>query len=258
VITIDIETIIDEYGTYIYNYALKLTCHPDKAQDIAQETFISAWKNIDCLKNDKAIKKWLRTICLNQFLMNYRKNDNKKLDYVEDVASLEADAALLTSDIPSPEEEVIVEEEIRELQNGCFYAMIRKLSLNQRIAFSLVDMFGLTIKEVAEILEISESAAKGVLYRARMNIDSFFFGHCDILDMKNPCRCKAWIEFSKTRESNQKNMKKLVDHLDYREKNYKFDESVRKKIFYLYQHMEEKKPSEEWYKNVIFSMKRIN
>jgi len=245
---------IKEYGTYIYNFAFKLTCHPQKAEDIAQETFISAWKNIHKLRDEKALKKWLRTICLNNFLMEYRKEQTKNLEYTDDIERLEYEGTLLSADIASPEDEIIVEDEIRQLQNGCFYAMVRKLTLNQRITFSLVDMFGLTTKEVAGVLEMSEGAVKGLLYRARMNIDSFFADHCNIIDIKNPCSCKAWIEFSNSRETNQSNMRKLVDKLDYKEKNYAFSKEVREKIFYLYKHLEDRKPSAAWYQNIISSV----
>lgn len=58
----DIESIFKDYNKYIYNYALKLTCHPDDALDITQETFIKAWRNIDKLKDENSLAKWRRTI----------------------------------------------------------------------------------------------------------------------------------------------------------------------------------------------------
>lgn len=63
----DIEVLINTYGTYIYNYALKLSCHPSTAEDLTQETFINAWRKIETLDNPNAIKSWLRKICFNNF-----------------------------------------------------------------------------------------------------------------------------------------------------------------------------------------------
>lgn len=148
---------------------------------------------------------------------------------------------------------MIVEETIRDLQNGCFLAMVRRLTLHQRIAFSLIVMFGLSLDEASELIGVSKSAAKGLLYRAHMNLDSFFHNHCNLLDTNNPCSCKAWIEFSKTRSDLQKssNAHKMIAKLDYTKSNYKFNEEVRKKINYLYKNMPDKKPSNEWYKSVI-------
>jgi RNA polymerase sigma-70 factor (ECF subfamily) len=170
---------------------------------------------------------------------------------VDDWEQLEIEGGFLQDYLPQPEDEVIVSEEIRDLQNGCFLAMVRKLTLNQRIAFSLVDMYGMKIEAVADILQISVSAAKGLLFRARMNIDSFFTDHCELINEKNPCSCKAWIKFSSQRNNLQNNAKKLIEKLDFKKNEYVFDESVRKKIAYLYINMPDRKPSDDWYINVL-------
>ena len=251
---LEIDQIIQDYGRYIYNYALKLTCHPADAEDLAQETFIQAWKNLDGLKSELAIKKWLITICYNQFLMKIRQKSSRIEELSEDFQMLEQEGFMLNDSFPNPVDEVLVEEEIKELQNGCFLAMVRKLTLNQRVAFSLVDMYGMCVEDVAQILGTSILATKGLLFRARMNIDSFFADHCNILNMNNPCSCKAWITFSSNRNNLQLQTKKLIETLNYKEKNYRFDLEVRNKIKFLYSNMPDKKPSEDWYIRVLQSL----
>lgn len=264
----EIEKLIKDYGSYIYNYALKLSCHPDTANDLTQETFINAWKNINSLNNISSIKPWLRKICFNLFLMNVRK-EKSRIEIAYDAAEvLNNDTTLLNdsqryiSYIPAPEDEVIVKESIKEMQNGCFLAMVRKLTLNQRVAFSLIDMFGLSIKDVSAALNITEGAVKGLLYRAHMNLDSFFADHCSILNVNNPCSCKAWIQFSKNRSNMQERARgknhKFIKRLDYKNSSYKFNEEVRKKINYLYKNMPQKKPPETWYNNVINLIREMN
>jgi RNA polymerase sigma factor (sigma-70 family) len=249
----NIEILINTYGTYVFNYALKLSCNPSVAEELTQETFISAWQKINTLENSNAIKAWLRKICFNNFLMNERKNKNYSELLYDDINLLEKEGYLLREISPKPEDEVIVEETIRDLQNGCFLAMVRRLTLHQRIAFSLSDMFGLSLDEVSEIIGISKSATKGLLYRAHMNLDSFFSKHCNLLDVNNPCSCKAWIEFSKTRNSLQENAHehKLTTKLDYTKSNYTFNNEVRGKINSLYKNIPDRKPSKEWYEEVI-------
>jgi RNA polymerase sigma factor (sigma-70 family) len=252
-----IEEIVNEYGRYIYKYAMKLACDPQKAEDIVQETFISAWKSIGQLRDEQAIKKWLRTICFNHLLMDYRKNKNGSIELHDSIEALEAEGNVLVTQIANPEEEIIVEDSIRKLQNGCFYAMVRKLTLHQRITFSLIDMFGLSISEVAEILQVSEPAAKGLLYRARMNLDSFFAEHCNLIDVKNPCSCQAWINFRISHEKNQKAAKNMIESLEHNEKTYRFNQAVRNKINYLYQNMPDEQPEEKWFDDIINSLKNI-
>ena len=257
----NIDSIFEQYNTYVYNFALKLSCHPTLAEDLTQETFIKAWENLSSLNEPHAIKAWLRKICLNEFLMYNRKSKLSTMLSVDDISSLEQDGKMFnTTTPPTPEEEVIVAENIKALQNGCFLAMVRRLTLHQRLAFSLVDMFGLSLKETAEIINVSEKATKGLLYRARMNLDAFFHNHCNLLDVNNPCSCMAWIEFSKTREAHQKDARKmkLVDHLDYTETNYILNPKVRAQIHYLYAHMPEQKPNEAWYQEIIALLQSRN
>lgn len=243
--------VYQNYYQYIFNYALKLTCHPEDALDVTQDTFLKAMQKLDTLENEQALASWLRTICFHEFVNRAKKDPKKYLAEPVEWEKLEREGVLLTNATPQPEDEVIVEEEIRSLQNGCFLAMVRKLTLHQRIVFSLVDMYGLPIEHVAGILDISKGAAKGLLYRARMNIDSFFADHCSIIYEKNPCSCKAWIAFSLNRSNLQSKAKKLIDRLDFEQKNYTYDESVRKRVMYLYRHMPEQKPPDEWYQSVL-------
>lgn len=239
------------YYKYIYNYALKLTCHPEDALDVTQNTFLKAMEKLDTLENEQALASWLRTICYHEFVNMARKDPKKFFVDPNEWDMLEDEGYLLTDVIPQPEDEIIVGEEVKSLQNGCFLAMVRKLTLHQRIAFSLVDMYGLSIEHVAGILDISKGAAKGLLYRARMNIDSFFADHCNIIYEKNPCDCRAWIEFSLNRSNLQNQTKKLIERLDFKQINYVYDENVRKRVLYLYRHMPEQKPSKEWYQSVL-------
>ncbi|MFT8710077.1 MAG: RNA polymerase sigma factor, partial [Sporolactobacillus sp.] len=219
----EISDVYQNYYSYIYNYAMKLTCHPEDALDLTQATFLKAMEKLDTLKSEHALASWLRTICFREFINKAKMDPHRYLAEVENWEQLEKEGTLLSDSAPQLEDEVIVAEEIRDLQNGCFMAMVRRLTLNQRITFSLVDMYGLPIEYVANLLDISRGAAKGLLYRARMNIDSFFGDHCSIIYEKNPCSCKAWIDFSTNRSNLQHQSHKLLEKLDYNQKGYVYN-----------------------------------
>lgn len=252
---VSMNEIVETYSTYIYTIAYKLTGKMEQAEDIAQETFIKAWKHLDELKDQTALKQWLRTICVNEFRMSLRKDIRQKITYVDNIEELEKDGEFLVKPTEDVIEEVQASEDVISMRNGCFLAMSRKLSVNQRIVFSLIDMFGLSIQEVADILEITPKAVKGLLYRARMNIDSFFQSHCYFLNTENPCRCKAWAEFFQNRSELQSFMQDKI--LDYTEKGYEFDLEVRKKLSLYYQQIPDQMPRKEWYQRVISQFKNI-
>ncbi|MFA6857610.1 MAG: RNA polymerase sigma factor [Treponema sp.] len=254
-----IENLIKEYGSYVYSYAWKLSCSPDEADDISQETFILAWKNKDMLRDERAVKGWLHRICLNCFLMRHRKKEENSLQLSGEDQLREDDNDFLAAEnyVPAPEEEVLVDESIREMQNGCFYAMVRRLTLEQRTAFSLVDMFGLSAAETAQLLDTTEGAVKAELFRARMNLDAFFSDHCSVISASNPCSCRSWQEFWQKKYKNQEELRKRAaqtvpsETLDWHKKGYHFNPAVRGKITWLYAHMPDKEPGESWFKKVI-------
>ncbi len=246
-----IENIIETYGQYVYNLSLKLSANPEYAEDLAQETFIKAWLHIKEIRSANAIKKWLRTVCVNEFRMSLRKQQRENIDYVENIDELECEGKFLTSPIPMSFEEVATTEEVIKLRNGCFLAMTSKLSVNQRIAFSLIDMFGLSIKEVAEILGCSPKAVKGLLYRARLNLEIFFKGHCSFFDIANSCRCTAWIDFVNNRNSMQEKMRQIISELNYTTNDYNHNSEAYQKLLYYYHNLPDYRPHQEWYDKVI-------
>ncbi len=201
------------------------------------------------MKEQTALKHWLHTICINEFRMSLRKDIRQKTTYVDNIEELEKDGELLVNPPENVIEEVQAGEDVIRMRNGCFLAMSRKLSVNQRIVFSLIDMFGLSIQEVSDILGITPKAVKGLLYRARMNLDSFFQSHCYFLNTESPCRCKAWEEFFQTRNELQSFMQDKI--LDYTEKGYEFDLEVRKKLALYYHQIPDQMPGREWYQMLI-------
>lgn len=254
---VTIESIINQYGRYVYNMALSLSSNPENAEDLAQETLIQAWKHLTAIKNPAAIKKWLHTICINEFRMMLRKENRENISYVENLEDLEKDGRLLVNVSPTAIDELQTAEEVAKVRDGCFLAMARKLTLNQRLTFSLIDMFDLSVTEVAVILDLTPKAVQGLLYRARMNLDAFFQGHCSFLDIGNPCSCIAWIGFMQERTSWQETMAQKVQTLDYKEKDYRFDPHVRQMILHYYQNIPTQQPPKAWYAKVISLIEQI-
>lgn len=246
----EIESIIKEYSEYLYRYALFLSGHPDQAQELVQRTWIKVWGHLDQLQDSSALTAWLRKICLNEFRMMHRcKHPCESID------ELTADSHLFIDQRIDPITELTVSEEVRQLRNGCFLAMARKLTLQQRMAFSLVDMFGLSLQEAALLMDTSVSAIKGLLYRARMNLDSFFADHCIYIKDNNACRCESWIQFTHQRNEMQIKLKSAFSALEFKEKGYVYQEAVRARVSYYYQHMPITAPDPAWYEELICIIK---
>jgi hypothetical protein len=84
----------------------------------------------------------------------------------------------------------------REVREGCLTGLLCCLSFNQRCAFILHVLVGLSVREAAEVLEKSEPAIKVLIHRARENLKKFLCQNCALYDPENSCRCQNLIGFS--------------------------------------------------------------
>ena len=81
----DIELVFSKYYKYVKHYALSLCYDETLAEDITQETFYKAFKNIDKFKNECRIETWLCRIAHNEFVSLKRK---KKTENIDDYTTL--------------------------------------------------------------------------------------------------------------------------------------------------------------------------
>lgn len=91
----NISCVYEENYRFIYNFAMKLTCHPEDAQDLTQETFLKAMENLSTLKDEQALSGWLRTICYHEFLNRIKKNSKSDLVEPDELILLEQEGRLL-------------------------------------------------------------------------------------------------------------------------------------------------------------------
>jgi RNA polymerase sigma-70 factor (ECF subfamily) len=159
--------LVAAHSDQIYRLALKMLGNEQDAEDVLQDTFIKAFKNIDTFEGRSKISTWLYRIALNEALMHIRKRTTGLVDID---AGIEIDEGeVIPRQIVDwcclPEKE-LMGSETREAINQA----ITFLSAANRAAFLLRDVEGLSTQEAAEVLEISESALKVRLMRARLEL----------------------------------------------------------------------------------------
>jgi RNA polymerase sigma-70 factor, ECF subfamily len=148
---------LKEYAPRMLRLALRITGDPDEAENVLQESFITACNRIDDFQGLSSLNTWMYRIVMNNALMALRK---KKANVVPLDDGHEATA------IADPKTEPIHEIMTAELQESLNRALLQ-LPETLRTAFVLREIEGLSTREAAETLEISESALKVRLHRAR-------------------------------------------------------------------------------------------
>jgi RNA polymerase sigma factor (sigma-70 family) len=153
--------VVRKYQYLVYAVAQQIAKDPAAAQDIAQETFISAFAALKDLRSPEAFPPWLRKIARNKALA-WRKEQDR-------LAPLE-DAGVL----PSPAEESEMEKEDERNEADAFQAEIRKIvsSLSDALRFPLLLCYldDVPTAEAARFLGITEGAVRKRLHDGKKKL----------------------------------------------------------------------------------------
>ena len=141
---------------------------PHEAEDLAQETFIKAYKALGNFRGESAFYTWLYRIAINtanNYLVSRgRRPPNTDID-VDDPEQIEAHAMMADTD--SPEENQFRDELKAEIDRA-----IAELPEDLRTAFTLREFSGLSYEEIAEIMDCPVGTVRSRIFRARDAIDT--------------------------------------------------------------------------------------
>lgn len=148
----------------IYRLAYRYTRSQQDAEDILQETFIKAFKGIKKFRNNsgKSFSCWLCRIGVNCALNHLRKQKRRKMDQMTDLSAVMNEAQTLN---PSPETSAMIHQTIGLIQQA-----ITKLTNKQRVIFDMRFSQEMPIKEIAEIMDCSESNIKTQIFRSLVKL----------------------------------------------------------------------------------------
>ena len=138
----------------LYRLALRITLQRPEAEDVVQETLIRAWERREELGNVESVEAYLLTVCRNLAIDRREKKDNQNVSLGEEEMELPA------SDI-SPQERLEYEERLRRV-----HELFSKLPERQRTVMQLRDIEGLSYRETAQTMGITEDVVRVTLHRA--------------------------------------------------------------------------------------------
>lgn len=158
--------LVEAYSPMIYRLGLKMLADPQDAEDILQETFIKAYKHIEDFDGRSSLSTWLYRIATNEALMLLRRKRPEAISFDQPAQDDNLQEPLQIVDwCCLPEEEFMSAETRAQLD-----AAIEKLPPGLRLVFLLRDVAGLSTREAAEVLNLSEMAVKTRLSRARLRL----------------------------------------------------------------------------------------
>ncbi len=149
----------------VYNVALRLARRPEDASDLAQETYLRAFRTFDSFRPGTNCRSWLFTILYSVFINRYRKR--KREGEQVPVEILEQDFhRVMATEFREAEWKALRAANL-EAHGSEVAKALEELPESFRVAVLLVDVEGLSYEEAAEALQCPVGTLRSRLFRAR-------------------------------------------------------------------------------------------
>jgi RNA polymerase sigma-70 factor (ECF subfamily) len=166
--------LVESTSNQIYRLGLKMLNNSEDAEDMLQETYMKALRALPRFEGRSSLTTWLYRIAVNESLMILRKRrpvvpvEDENLDNDEGLA----EPVQIVDFSFMPESEMMAGEAKHFLDNA-----VQKLNPGLRAVFLLRDVEGLSIRETAEALNLTEMNVKTRLLRARLKLREELSGY---------------------------------------------------------------------------------
>ena len=153
--------LVEEYQTHVYNLCYRMLGEPEAAEDAAQETFLRAYQNLHRYDRSRSFATWLLSIgahyCIDR--LRRRKLSMFSIDEENDEGTT---FEIADANSPDPEGESVKREERERL-----HLLLKNLDATDRAAVVMRYWHDASEVEIAEALNLTVSAVKSRLHRAR-------------------------------------------------------------------------------------------
>lgn len=161
------EQLVKRYDRRLLRIAQSITHNAEDSQDVVQEAFFKAFRNLAKFREESQFSTWLTRITVNQALMKLRKLRSIKEVSMDD--DFQVDGDILPREVadwaPNPEQHYWASE-LREILHKALSEMRPLL----RTVFVLRDIEGMSIDQTADALDLTQVAVKARLSRARLHL----------------------------------------------------------------------------------------
>jgi RNA polymerase sigma-70 factor (ECF subfamily) len=166
------EELVRHYDSAVLRLALHLTGSDHEAQDIYQDAFLKAYKNIGNFRFECSFYTWIYRIVTNLCLDHLRKRQTRKEDpqMITDSSGQQVDVLERVSDDragANPERDLMRRELGAKINQA-----LTKLTPRERMVFELKHYQGLRLRTIGEMLNTTEETAKNTLFRATQKLRS--------------------------------------------------------------------------------------
>lgn len=156
--------IVERYQNMVFSLALKMLKHREESEEVSQDTFIKVYKSLSKFNGESKFSTWIYRIAYNTCLDRIKKNSKYNNDVeINDITSNQIFQTESKFDSLETKERSIIVKECMD-----------KLPEDERVIMHLFYFEELSLKEIVEIVSMTEGNVKVKLFRARKKLFSIF------------------------------------------------------------------------------------
>lgn len=148
--------LVTRYGRMLRSYAIRVLGSSANSDDVVQESLVTAWRQLDDLRDRTAVRAWLIRIVTRKAL-----EQSRRIRPTDDIDDLQVSAS------PASSPEVLAEA---GSLGTALAAALDALPVVQRRSWTLRELGGFSYDEIATELGVPVSTVRGALARARVTL----------------------------------------------------------------------------------------
>jgi RNA polymerase sigma-70 factor (ECF subfamily) len=163
------EQLVTRYQNKIMGYAARMLSDHSEAEDVAQETFIKAYRSLDSFRGESLFSTWIYRIATNLCIDRLRKKKRRPQQAYSLDEPLDHEEEKGTREVPDFSTEPMQNLEREELRRRV-REMMAEMPEKQRAVLVMCDMQGMAYEDIARVLNVPIGTVKSRLFHARADL----------------------------------------------------------------------------------------
>lgn len=160
------KTLVETHQKRVFNTVLAIVQNFEEAEDVSQEVFMEAYQSVKKFRGDSKLSTWLYRIATTKALEEIRKKKTaKRFAFFTNLFG--DDNEILHQPVEFEHPGVVLEH---KENSKILFKAINLLPDNQKVAFTLYNIEGLSYQEITEVMQLSLSSVESLLFRAKTNL----------------------------------------------------------------------------------------
>jgi RNA polymerase sigma factor (sigma-70 family) len=160
------KTLVETHQKRVFNTVLAIIQDFEEAEDVSQEVFMEVYQSVKKFRGESKISTWLYRIATIKALEEIRKKKTaKRFAFFTSLFGDSNEVLHESADFVHPG--IVLEQ---QENSKVLFKAINQLPENQKVAYTLSNIEGLSYQEITEVMEVSLSSVESLLFRAKTNL----------------------------------------------------------------------------------------